>query len=165
MGFALESSENAQSQCQFKWFKFSWLNSFFSLLSFYSNRKFLFLYCSVNKKEGKVGGVGHMKGKKGEEKLTTEEWKIIHIEKVVLMKNRNSVTVMPLSVDKFFQTGCNKCFFAAKGNIILVFVLLDLNLKNCSGNLYFLHLLSTPYYCDRKDAALHWQYLLIYFCS
>lgn len=71
------------------------------------------------------------------------------------MKNRNSVSVIPLSVDKFFQTGCNKCFLAAKGNIILVFVLLELNLKNCSGNLYFLHLFSTPYYNDRKDTALH----------
>lgn len=46
------------------------------------------LFCIVLLTKRKESWVGNMKGKKGEEKLTTEEWKIIHIEKVVLMKNR-----------------------------------------------------------------------------
>lgn len=31
-----------------------------------------------------------------------------HVEKMVVMKNRSSVTVICLSIDNFFQTGCDK---------------------------------------------------------
>lgn len=48
-------------------------------------------------------------GKKGKrKKLTVEAWKEIHVEKMVVMENRKSVTAIPLSVDNFFQTGCDK---------------------------------------------------------
>lgn len=50
------------------------------------------------------------KKKKEEKNLTREAWKEIYVEKMVVMNNRKSVTVIPLSLDHFFLTGCNKYY-------------------------------------------------------
>lgn len=80
---------------------------------------FLFLYHTVNENEGKLGQVcvrvsppsyGREKKKRKRKKLTREAWKEIYVEKMVVMNNRKSVTVIPLSVDNFFLTACNKYY-------------------------------------------------------
>ena len=77
-----------------------------------------FLFCIIlltKRKESWVGwrcvclppSYGRKKKRK-RKKLTREAWKEINVEKMVVMENRKSVTVIPLSVDNFFQTGCDK---------------------------------------------------------
>lgn len=76
-----------------------------------------FLFCIIllmKRKESWVVVVvclspSYGRNKKGRrKKLTTEAWKEISVEKMVVMENRKSVTVIPLSVDNFFQTDCAK---------------------------------------------------------
>lgn len=50
------------------------------------------------------------KQKRKRKKLTREAWKEIYIEKMVVMKNRKSVTGTSLSVDNLFLTRCNKYY-------------------------------------------------------
>lgn len=48
------------------------------------------------------------KKKRNRKKLTIEAWKEIHVKNMAVMENRRSITVIPLSLDNVFQTGCDK---------------------------------------------------------
>lgn len=50
------------------------------------------------------------KQKRERKTLTREAHKEIHVEKMVVMKNRKSVAVISLSVDNLFLIGCNKYY-------------------------------------------------------
>jgi len=57
---------------------------------------------------GAVSPIIWKREKKKRKKLTTKAWKEIHVEKMVVTEHKRSVIVIPLSVDNFFQTGCDK---------------------------------------------------------
>lgn len=60
----------------------------------------------------------HMEEKNGGRKTDHRSMEKNHVEEMVVMKNRSSVTVISLSIDNFFQTGCDKYLWLLQPKVI-----------------------------------------------